>query len=108
MSKRINRLNTKEFICIMAVIMSVTALSIDAMIPALGLMATDLNVQNTNDIQMVIISVFFGMSLGIMFYGPFADSFGRKKIGKSARTTVIENFTIKDMSTSLTKVLERI
>jgi glycosyltransferase involved in cell wall biosynthesis len=32
----------------------------------------------------------------------------RKKIGKSARTTVIENFTIKDMSTSLKKVLERI
>ena len=78
MSKRINRLNTKEFICIMAVLMSVTALSVDAMIPALGLMATDLNVQNTNDIQMVIISVFFGMSFGIMFYGPFADSFGRK------------------------------
>ena len=59
----------------MAVLMSVTALSVDAMIPALGLMATDLNVQNTNDIQMVIISVFFGMSFGIMFYGPFADSF---------------------------------
>ena len=32
----------------------------------------------------------------------------RKKIGKSARKTVIENFTIKDMSTSLKKVLERI
>tara|TARA_R110002096_G_scaffold266710_1_gene460286 strand:- start:82764 stop:83984 length:1221 start_codon:yes stop_codon:yes gene_type:complete len=78
MPKRINRLNTKEFIFIMAVLMSVTALSIDAMIPALGLMTTDLNVQNTNDIQMVITSVFFGMSFGIMIYGPFADSFGRK------------------------------
>jgi glycosyltransferase involved in cell wall biosynthesis len=32
----------------------------------------------------------------------------RKNIGKSARTTVIENFTIKHMSVSLKKVLERI
>lgn len=78
MTKRINLLNRKEFICIMAILMSVTALSIDAMIPALGLMTTDLHVQNANDIQMVITAIFFGMSFGILIYGPFADSFGRK------------------------------
>ena len=78
MTKRVNRLNIKEFIMIMAVLMSVTALSIDSMLPALGQMAVDLNVQNANDIQLVISSVFFGMAFGIIIYGPYADSFGRK------------------------------
>ncbi|MBL4603271.1 MAG: MFS transporter, partial [Emcibacteraceae bacterium] len=78
MTDRVNLLNRREFICIMAVLMSITALSVDAMIPALGLMATDLNVQNANDIQMVVTAVFLGMAFGIMLYGPYADSFGRK------------------------------
>ena len=78
MTKRVNLLDTREFIFLMAIIMSVTALSIDAMLPALGQMSVDLNVASANDIQMVITAVFFGMSFGILLYGPYADTFGRK------------------------------
>lgn len=67
-----------NFISLMAILMSFVALSIDAMLPALGQMATDLRVQNTNDIQLVISSIFLGMSLGLIFFGPFSDSYGRK------------------------------
>ncbi|MDA0708377.1 MAG: multidrug effflux MFS transporter [Proteobacteria bacterium] len=69
----------KEFIFLAAAIMSLAALSIDAMLPALGQMAIDLNVLETNDIQLVIAMIFLGMSLGIMFYGPLSDAIGRKK-----------------------------
>ena len=63
----------------MAVLMSVTALSVDAMIPALGQMSLDLAVTDANAIQLVISSIFFGMAFGLMIYGPLADSVGRKK-----------------------------
>lgn len=79
MNKRINRLNKNEFITLMAMLMSVTALSIDAMIPALGKMSADLMISDANSIQLVISSVFFGMAFGVIIYGPFADSYGRKK-----------------------------
>lgn len=78
MTKRVNLLNRNEFIVIMAMLMSITALSIDAMIPALGQISADLNVENPNSVQWVISSIFLGISFGVMIYGPFADSYGRK------------------------------
>lgn len=67
------------FISLMAVLMSFTAISIDAMLPALGQIGEDLSVQNPNDVQLIISSLFVGLAIGILFFGPFADSFGRKK-----------------------------
>jgi len=68
-----------SFIALMAVLMSFTAISIDAMLPALGQISEDLAVQNPNDVQLIISSLFLGLSIGILFFGPFSDSFGRKK-----------------------------
>ncbi|OUS29437.1 Bcr/CflA family drug resistance efflux transporter [Gammaproteobacteria bacterium 45_16_T64] len=68
----------KEFIFLMALLMSLVALTIDAMLPALGLMAESLTAKNPNDIQLVISTVFIGMAIGLMLYGPISDSFGRK------------------------------
>ncbi len=59
--------------------MSLMALAIDAMLPALSAIGTSLNVQDPNDNQLVISSVFLGMSLGLMLYGPISDAYGRKK-----------------------------
>ena len=68
-----------EFIILMAMIMSLMALAIDAMLPALDAIGDSLNVLNPNDNQLIISSVFFGMSTGLMLYGPLADAVGRKK-----------------------------
>ncbi len=68
-----------SFIALMAVLMSLTAISIDAMMPALGQIGEDLAIQNPNDVQFIISSLFIGLAIGILFFGPFADSFGRKK-----------------------------
>tara|TARA_B100001063_G_scaffold231227_1_gene245163 strand:- start:1928 stop:3208 length:1281 start_codon:yes stop_codon:yes gene_type:complete len=68
-----------EFIVLMAALMSMVALSIDAMLPALGIIGQDLNVANANDSQLIISSVFLGMAFGLIIYGPISDSFGRKK-----------------------------
>lgn len=62
----------------MALSMSMVALSIDAMLPGLGEIAADLSVTNENDRQLVITSLFLGLAVGMLFYGPVSDSVGRR------------------------------
>jgi len=62
----------------MALLISLTALSIDTILPALPAIAAELGVQRANDIQLMISAVFLGMAGGQIFYGPLSDSFGRK------------------------------
>ncbi|MBN2503036.1 MAG: multidrug effflux MFS transporter [Anaerolineales bacterium] len=67
-----------EFIIILAMMMSLTALSIDAMLPALPQIANDLAVTNENDRQLVVSVIFLGLALGQLFFGPLSDKTGRK------------------------------
>ena len=68
-----------EFIVLVAGIQSLTALSIDAMLPAFPDIGRDLNVSPANDVQLVIMVMFLGMALGQLLYGPLADSLGRRR-----------------------------
>lgn len=67
-----------EFIIIVSLITSLGALSIDAILPALPQIGSDLNVQNANDRQLTISLFILGMALGQMFSGPLSDKTGRK------------------------------
>jgi DHA1 family bicyclomycin/chloramphenicol resistance-like MFS transporter len=67
-----------EFVVLMSMMMSLTALSIDAMLPALPQIGSDLNVQNGNTRQLVISIIFLGLALGQLFFGPLSDKTGRK------------------------------
>ncbi|MCA9912300.1 MAG: multidrug effflux MFS transporter [Anaerolineae bacterium] len=67
-----------EFVLIASLMMSLTALSIDAMLPALSQIGTDLVVENVNDRQLIVSTLFLGLALGQLFFGPLSDSTGRK------------------------------
>ncbi len=67
-----------EFIALMALLMSLMALSIDIMLPALAQIGQDLLVTHSNDNQLIISLLFLGFGVGMIFYGPLSDSFGRK------------------------------
>lgn len=67
-----------EFIALAAFMMSVFALSIDVMIPALAVIGRDLGVSGANDTQYIVSVLVLGMALGQMLYGPLSDSAGRK------------------------------
>lgn len=70
----------KEFIVMMAVLMSVVAISIDAMLPALGVIGKALEITHPNQAQYIISSIFIGMAIGQLICGPLSDALGRKKV----------------------------
>lgn len=67
------------FIARISLLTSLTALSIDTMLPALPTIGESLGVENSNDLQLIITLVFLGMFFGELFFGPLSDSLGRKK-----------------------------
>jgi MFS transporter, DHA1 family, multidrug resistance protein len=68
----------REFITLMALLMSITAFTIDAILPALNVMGQELAVLDPNDTQLIVSTVFTGMGFGLLLFGPYSDSFGRK------------------------------
>ncbi len=67
-----------EFIIILSLMMALTALSIDAMLPALGVISSELHVVKPNDRQLIVTLIFFGQAVGQLFFGPLSDKTGRK------------------------------
>jgi len=75
----LKKLSTQtEFVMLMAALMSVTALSIDALLPALDIIGEDINTQNAADNQLLITMTFLGLGVGPLLFGPLSDSWGRK------------------------------
>lgn len=70
----------KEFVALMASLMSIVALSIDALLPALPDIGTALNVSDPAENQKLITMIFLGLGFGQLIFGPLSDSFGRKNM----------------------------
>ncbi len=69
-----------EFIALMASLMSVVALAIDALLPALDVIGITLGTQDPADNQLIITMIFLGLGIGPLLFGPISDAFGRKRI----------------------------
>ena len=67
-----------EFVALMASLMSIVALAIDALLPALSQIGISINSFNATDNQLLITMIFLGLGLGQLFFGPLSDTFGRK------------------------------
>jgi len=74
----INRNGTVEFVLLIALLNALTAMSIDTMLPAIGVIANELGAADPNNRQFIITALFGGMTLGTLIYGPASDSIGRK------------------------------
>ncbi len=70
----------REFICLMAAMVSVMALSTDIMLPALSTIGLDLKVAKPNDVQLIVSSLFLGYAAGQLFVGPLSDTLGRRPV----------------------------
>ncbi|MEM6515735.1 MAG: multidrug effflux MFS transporter [Bacteroidota bacterium] len=70
----------KEFVALMASLMSIVALSIDALLPALPEIGDHFGISSLSERQLLITMIFLGIGTGQLILGPLSDSFGRKVI----------------------------
>ena len=69
---------TREFVALAALMMSLAAFSIDAVLPALDAVREELGVADANDAQLVVSVLLAGMGVGHLLYGPVSDAVGRR------------------------------
>jgi DHA1 family bicyclomycin/chloramphenicol resistance-like MFS transporter len=70
----------RELIVLLALLMSLNGLSIDAMLPALDDMATELGVMDGNRRQLVVAVYSIATGIGCLIPGAYADRYGRRPI----------------------------
>lgn len=75
-----SRISTGEFTLLVALMMSIVAISIDALLPALDAIRAEIVLSNPNQAQLVVSALFFGMAIGQLICGPLSDATGRKKV----------------------------
>lgn len=73
-------LGEKELIAMMAMLMALNALAIDAMLPAFPRIAGGLGLIDTNRVQYVISTYLLANGVGSLLHGPLSDRFGRRPI----------------------------
>lgn len=64
---------------LMALLMSMTAMSIDIMLPALPEIGASLGARDTTQLPLVVTVFMVGMAIGQLLWGPLADRFGRRR-----------------------------
>tara|TARA_B110000046_G_scaffold185432_1_gene227019 strand:- start:7426 stop:8631 length:1206 start_codon:yes stop_codon:yes gene_type:complete len=77
---QIKKKSELEFIIVMASLMSLVALSIDALLPAISDISKTIHIVNPKNNQLFITMIFLGLGFGQLISGPLSDSFGRKPV----------------------------
>ena len=72
------RVGFREFVCLIAALMAVNALGVDAMLPALPHITRSLKLPDENESQWVIAAYIIGMGASQIVFGPIADRYGRR------------------------------
>ncbi|MFG1464395.1 multidrug effflux MFS transporter [Xanthobacter sp. DSM 24535] len=67
-----------EFVAIIALMMGLTAFSIDNLLPAFEPIHRHFAVQNANDLQLIISAYLIGFAVMQIVFGTLSDVFGRK------------------------------
>ena len=73
-------MSVAETASLVALLTSLVAISIDAMLPALPEIGSNFNVVGSNDTQLIIGLFLLGNTFGQLLFGPLSDAFGRKPV----------------------------
>ena len=69
-----------EFVSLMAALMSIAALALDALLPALDIIGNAIGTTSLAQNQLLITLFFLGLGTGPLLFGPISDSVGRKPV----------------------------
>lgn len=95
----------REFVFLMALMVSLDAFAIDAMLPALNLIGDEFSIAADNHRQYVVTSIFLGFAAGVLVYGLAADTFGRRRPVLVGFTLFIIGSLVAIAATSFTSLL---
>ncbi len=70
----------REFVGIVALMMAVTAMSIDNLLPAFPAIHERFGIDDPNRLQLLVYLYMFGFGIGQIVYGPLSDALGRRKV----------------------------
>ncbi|AQQ01557.1 Bcr/CflA family drug resistance efflux transporter [Pseudoalteromonas aliena] len=85
MDASVSSFNTRILLPLLASIVAITPLAIDMYLPAMLVIANDLQTSMPN-VQISLSIYLAGYSLGMLFFGPIADQIGRRKLAKIGLT----------------------
>ena len=94
-----------EFIALMAMMFATIAFSIDAMLPALPDIATELTPEDPPRAALILTSFVLGMGIGTFFSGPLSDAFGRRTMMFLGASLYITSAAVAWVSQSLEVML---
>ncbi|MDP4023129.1 multidrug effflux MFS transporter [Methylobacterium sp. NEAU 140] len=69
-----------EFVAIVALMMAVTAISIDNLLPAFPAIEARFAVEDPNRLQLLVYVYMIGFGAAQIVYGPFSDALGRRPV----------------------------
>ncbi|KMO33334.1 major facilitator transporter [Methylobacterium tarhaniae] len=67
-----------EFVALMALMMGLTAVTIDSFLPAFPAIQRDFAVEDPNRLQLLVYVYMLGFGTAQLFYGPISDGTGRR------------------------------
>ena len=95
----------REFVALIAAMMSIGALGTDMMLPALPAIGTSLHVAHPNTLQWVIAAYSLGFGGAQLIYGPLTDRFGRKPVLRVAFIGFVAASVIAAAATSFAALI---
>lgn len=69
-----------EFVTLVALMMGLTAFSIDNLLPAFGFIREHFGLTNPNDVQLTVYAYLLGIGAAQIVYGPWSDVVGRRPV----------------------------
>ena len=98
-------LRTPEFVILFSLVTSITALTIDAILPALRQIGEALAVADPKDTQLIVSFFILGMVFGDLIFGPLSDAIGRKNAIQTGLLIFVAGTVVSMTAVSLEQML---